>query len=234
MKIKLVRKEEQSVGTWTGGTTTQLAIWPPEPDYIHRNFLWRISTARVDSEESVFTPLPGFHRQLMILEGEVRLNHQGRCEVSLGAFDQNEFEGGWTTTARGRCVDFNLMTAVECKGQLTALQSAQGKTVFDLFVPMEEKAFFQIAEAVYCLRPGVRVRVQEGKERSFEALLGQGDFLLLQLSASREEREKNWGDPIRAFFQTIDGDRPWGVRATVQKVQETPTRDSPSKKYPEV
>jgi hypothetical protein len=216
IRLALARKEEQSVGTWAGGTTTQLAIWPPESDYIRRDFLWRISTAHVDLEESVFTSMPGFRRLLMVLEGKVQLNHQGRREVDLGAFGQDEFDGGWTTTSRGRCVDFNLMMAAECKGRLTALQSVQGRTVFDPFVPMEEKAFSQITEAVYCLRPGVCVRVQEGKERDFEVVLGQGDFLLLQLSASREEREKNWGEPIRAFFQNIDGDRPWGVRATIQ------------------
>ncbi|MDR2522247.1 MAG: HutD family protein [Synergistaceae bacterium] len=214
MNIKLLRKEEQSAGMWAGGTTTQLAIWPPESDYKRRDFLWRVSTARVDLKESVFTYLPGFHRFLMILEGEVRLTYKGRRKAVLGPFGQDEFEGDWTTISRGRCVDFNLMTAPGCEGRLTALPPVPGEAAFDLFAPLDEerKLFSQIIEAVYCLRPGVLARVREGDEKSFEAVLEQGDFLLLQLLASHE----NSGTP-RAFFGNVDGDLPWGVRATIKQ-----------------
>ena len=71
MRIRLIRKEDQPTGTWAGGTTTQLAIGPEGADYASRRFEWRISSARVDLDASDFTPLPGFRRILMILEGNV-------------------------------------------------------------------------------------------------------------------------------------------------------------------
>ena len=33
MRIRLTRKEDQPVGAWAGGTTTQLAIGPEGADY---------------------------------------------------------------------------------------------------------------------------------------------------------------------------------------------------------
>ncbi|MDO4785630.1 MAG: HutD family protein, partial [Fretibacterium sp.] len=111
MRISVTRREEQRVGSWAGGTTTQLAIGPEGADYAARRFEWRISSARVDLDESDFTPLPGFQRILMILEGAVHLTHEGIREVDLGPFEQDSFEGAWKTRSRGRCVDFNLMTA---------------------------------------------------------------------------------------------------------------------------
>ena len=55
MNIHVLRKEFQTVGAWTGGTTTQLAIWPEEADYASRRFDWRVSSARVEQEKSDFT-----------------------------------------------------------------------------------------------------------------------------------------------------------------------------------
>ena len=174
MEITLVRKKEQTVGTWAGGTTTQLAIWPPESDYRKRDFAWRLISARVDLEESVFTSLSGYHRLLMILKGSVLLVHEtsaGRREIVLNAFEQDAFEGDWKTTSRGRCVDFNLMMAAGCTGVVEALENSNG--MFDFFVPSAEDCMeggTRITEAFYCLRPGVRARAEAGKE-TFEATL---------------------------------------------------------------
>ena len=89
--IRIIRKKEHHTDVWAGGTTTQLAIWPPDADYKLRNFKWRMSSARVDSEESTFTVLPGIHRLIMILEGHVRLIHEGHHEITLDAFEQDIF-----------------------------------------------------------------------------------------------------------------------------------------------
>lgn len=58
-EIKVITKEQQKTSTWSGGTTTQLAIYPEDADYGKRNFTWRLSSATVEAEESVFTSLPG-------------------------------------------------------------------------------------------------------------------------------------------------------------------------------
>ena len=210
MEILLVRKEEQVIGTWAGGTTTQLAIWPPESDYRKRDFAWRLSSARVDLEESVFTSLPGYHRLLMILEGSVRLIHEtpgGQREAVLSAFEQDAFEGDWKTTSYGRCVDFNLMTAQGCSGVIEPLK----KRTFDLFAPWGESPNnARITEAFYCLRSGVQARV-EGEGTAFEAALGNGDFLMFS-SYGRRGRS---GKIFRAAFENLGDGDVWGIRAII-------------------
>ena len=43
---------------WSGGTTTQIAIFPSDTPYSTRDFLWRVSSAVVTDEKSIFTPPP--------------------------------------------------------------------------------------------------------------------------------------------------------------------------------
>ena len=60
---------EYSTSAWSGGTTTELGIGPEGSRYADREFLWRISSATVDLEESTFTALPDYDRIIMTLEG---------------------------------------------------------------------------------------------------------------------------------------------------------------------
>lgn len=110
MIYRIIRKEELTTAAWSGGTTTQLAIWPPDGSYADRDFTWRVSTARVDAAESEFTGLPGVSRVLMVLNGTLVLEHEGQPAVRIGRFGQDSFDGGVATYSRGRVTDFNLMT----------------------------------------------------------------------------------------------------------------------------
>ena len=94
---------------WSGGTTTQLAIFPPDAVYAHRDFLWRVSSATVDLEESDFTPLPDYDRLIATLRGEIVLTHNGGAPLTLRPFEVHAFSGGDATHSVGRCRDFNLM-----------------------------------------------------------------------------------------------------------------------------
>lgn len=67
--MQLIPKSAQTTSNWSGGTTTQLFIYPPEASYAARNFLFRISTATVETETSTFTDLTGFNRILLLLNG---------------------------------------------------------------------------------------------------------------------------------------------------------------------
>lgn len=119
--VKIIRQAEQTTSEWSGGTTTQLAIFPPTGNYARREFLWRLSSATVNVAESSFTALPGFKRILMILSGTMSVRHEGHHEVLLHAFEQDSFDGGWTTTSFGQAVDFNLMTGSGASGELLAI-----------------------------------------------------------------------------------------------------------------
>lgn len=207
--IELLRKKDQTTGTWAGGTTTQLAIWPANADYKLRTFKWRVSTARVDLEESVFTSLPGIHRHIMILEGAVHLIHEGHHEKHLPAFEQDEFEGDWNTRSLGRCVDFNLMTAAGCDGKIEAVREKPGRDCELALFAVSRGGELETAEAFYCLVPRLQAVLWDEQETA-EAELEQGDFLLLR---------KNSPGPVKMFLKNVSGasaGHVLGVRAVVR------------------
>ena len=107
--LQKLTKDEYIVSSWSGGTTTQLAIFPPGARYADRNFLWRVSSATVELDESDFTPLPDYDRLISTLEGEIVLTHNGGAPIRLRPFEIHAFSGADATHSTGRCTDFNLM-----------------------------------------------------------------------------------------------------------------------------
>lgn len=120
MNIKIKSKEEYKTSQWSGGETIELLIFPSNSSYASRDFDFRISSATVRLEESVFTSLPGFSRKLMVLDGQVTLRHQGHHEITLKKYDVDAFEGDWQTTSFGTCTDFNVMTNSKFGSELWA------------------------------------------------------------------------------------------------------------------
>lgn len=180
MKVEVKRKDELSHNRWSGGITTQLAIWPEGADYGARRFDWRISTAVVEDEKSVFTPLPGIHRLLMILDGEITVTHEGTRTLAMKPLvDVDEFEGGWETVSAGRCVDFNLMTAAGCRGAMSAC-AAGGESV-----EIAPEGAAEYWRGIYSLADGLTVKCAAGGEEG-EYKLDKGDFLLLSYSPAKE------------------------------------------------
>ncbi len=132
--IELVRQDQQHTSIWNGGTTTEIAIHPKNAVYSRRDFVWRISSACVESEESEFTILPGICRLIMVLEGNLTLEHEHHHSVRLEPFQQDAFAGDWMTRSRGRARDFNIMLSGSCTGQMQVV-SVQGRS--SLAVPGE-------------------------------------------------------------------------------------------------
>ena len=118
MNYKYLSKDNQITSRWSGGTTTQLFIYPEEADYKKQNFKFRISSAKVEVEESVFTKLNGIQRHLIILDGELDIEHKNQHSKHLNTFDTDYFSGSWETKAIGCVIDFNLMLSSEMKGTL--------------------------------------------------------------------------------------------------------------------
>ena len=117
----ILRSEEFTASTWVGGKTTQLFTHPQGANYAARDFDFRLSTATVELEKSDFTALPGFSRKLMILEGEIEINHENQHNKTLHKFDVDAFEGDWKTSSVGRCTDFNVMTSAKYTSSLKAI-----------------------------------------------------------------------------------------------------------------
>lgn len=140
----IITNSAYTTSTWSGGKTTELFIYPPNSSYQARDFQIRISSATVEIEESNFTKLPDYNRVLMILSGELEINHQGECSKVLKLYDSDSFSGAWDTSARGKVVDFNLMTSKGLKGKLVyhelttdtefTLRSSQKHTLLGLYL----------------------------------------------------------------------------------------------------
>lgn len=125
--INLVKASSLITARWAGGTTTQLAIRPRTAEYQKFNFDFRVSFATVEIEESTFTHMPGVTRHLMILEGELDIDHIDRYQKHLTKFSLDTFNGEWPTKARGKVKDFNLMTRGNYSGMIEAHTSLKGE-----------------------------------------------------------------------------------------------------------
>lgn len=122
MNITLLTNPDYQTSEWSGGSTTQLYISPANASYAERNFDFRISSARVEVPESTFTTLPNVNRKIMVLEGEITLNHKKQYIKTLQKYEVDTFNGDWETTAKGICTDFNIMTTGNQTSELSHMQ----------------------------------------------------------------------------------------------------------------
>ena len=110
MRILHLTKNDYKIRHWSGGTTTEVFIWPENACYATRDFQLRISSATVDLPESDFTPLPGVIRYIVPLQGSFILTHPGGAPVAMDPLCQPyRFSGGIHTHCAGKATDFNLM-----------------------------------------------------------------------------------------------------------------------------
>ena len=110
MQIRHLTIQDYRTSRWSGGTTTELFIWPGDADYAARRFAVRISSATVELEESDFTALPGVTRYIVPLTGGFTLTHPGCSPVVMAPLDVPYcFSGQIPTHCVGKATDFNLM-----------------------------------------------------------------------------------------------------------------------------
>lgn len=114
---------------WSGGTTSELFIYPSGAEFKSGDYLLRLSIATVEIEESTFTSLPEVNRTLMVLEGTLKLDHEGHHKTTLNPLEFDNFKGDWNTKSWGKVTDFNLMTKADCKGILKGINLEKGAEI---------------------------------------------------------------------------------------------------------
>jgi environmental stress-induced protein Ves len=171
MKIQHFKADNSKTITWASGTSTELFIYPPTGDFQKRDFLFRLSTATVEAEESVFSDFSGITRTLMLLKGNLTLIHEGRYTKELKPFDQDTFDGGWDTKSKGKVKDFNLMCKAGAEGTVTfyEVQNQETKSIelkgYNDFIYCENGSF-KIGELhVY---PGDIILIVKEEEKKIE------------------------------------------------------------------
>ena len=171
----VTRKKEDESTSWAGGTTSQLFLLPVDADPGKRDFLFRVSTASVDVEESTFTSFEGFDRIIMTLDGDLTLSHDGGEEINLKKFEPHLFDGGAQTRSRGMVHDFNcIMDRKTCRGETTAMTLSKGSVLH----PRKGNygAGLEL-EIIYCAAGRLTFRYGGNEER-----LDQGDVLAIDHS----------------------------------------------------
>ena len=114
IEANIVRKDQRTVNRWSGGTTTQIDLFPACSTYGARDFAFRVSSATIEESPSQFTSLPDYQRWIAMLSRPVVLEHafqnrEGLERVELAPLQVHPFDGGTPTTSIGKAVDFNLM-----------------------------------------------------------------------------------------------------------------------------
>ena len=109
--VRIIAASDMPVSLWRGGRTTEIYIEPEGALYAERNFLFRISTAEVELEESDFTSLPDYNRLIASVSGTMRLSHgaNGSEKLVLPRSTVYAFDGGIQTHCIGKARDLNLM-----------------------------------------------------------------------------------------------------------------------------
>ena len=148
----IIRQADMSVSQWAGGSTTQLAIYPPHSSVAAQDFLWRFSSATVE-QSGAFTRFPQHQRLLALRQGagfvftvEAKLAGAVPAPATTAAqttqaapvsTQQAEvssqqqtlrFAGNCASSARllsGAITDINLMLAAGYSGNLLALPLSQ-------------------------------------------------------------------------------------------------------------
>lgn len=165
--MEIIRKHQQKTTEWSGGLTTELFIYPKGSSYKDRDFKFRLSTATVEVDTSVFTPLAGITRTLMVLDGEMSLFHEGHHSSNLGPLQKDNFQGGWNTSSKGRCVDFNLMCMNGASGDLDGLEIKE-RQITELNIKGEMNFIY----------------LYQGEAKVDDEVVGSGDLIMLGTSDS--------------------------------------------------
>ena len=190
MEWKLLTKEDYVTTTWSGGTTTQLAIAPEGAVYADRDFLWRLSSAGVELEHSDFTPLPDYNRLISVLHGELEMKIGDGARFGLEPFTLRSFDGGVPVESWGKCTDYNLMVRKDkCQGIAQSIALTGGATcrwTAPLAAPQEGT---QCTLALYCVQGGVSLP-QAGVEAK------EGQLLLCRQADEGAVELKAHGDTV--------------------------------------
>ncbi len=92
--ITIIRREEQERSQWSGGVTTQLAVWPQNAK---DDFVWLMEAVAMESKEASFAAASGMLRHVMPFEGSVAFTQGSEQPASLNPFETVGLDGGKKT-----------------------------------------------------------------------------------------------------------------------------------------
>ena len=194
MEYKVLQDSDYKQSKWTGGTTTQLAIFPEDSVYLNRDFVWRLSSATCEQDESTFSKLPDYDRVLIVLEGSVVLAHEDVRVANLAELEQDRFSGSYKTKSFGKITDYNLMVRKGNEGYAEVMElTAENQTLECRKaegLPLATQAFYcrdgfatvGINGETVMVRPGQQLVINYlQKERLELSVMGQGHVVRCEI-----------------------------------------------------
>ena len=174
MIVKKISEKEKVVSIWSGGITSQLYIAPENTVFAERNFDFRISSAVIEVEESDFTPMPGFSRILMVLDGELEISHEGHYSKFLKQFEVDEFSGDWKTSSKGMVVDFNLIMGEGISGRMKYISFKKEENILKI---NSRRGKLQFARTIgyYLISGKIQINLNQ-----LEYILEKGEMILIE------------------------------------------------------
>jgi environmental stress-induced protein Ves len=153
MILHLLPKENCKPAVWSGGLTYEYMIYPKTANYADRDFAFRISSATIEQEPSVFTQFKGYHRYLVMLDNglDIEINQEKKV---YGQYEIMEFNSNDVITSYTKGMDFNWMVSEKISHhQLKVTNSNQNCNAQIVLLFSFDAAVIQINEKPYDLKP---------------------------------------------------------------------------------
>lgn len=136
--------------SWDGGKAQELFVYPRDSSYNEKNFIFRLSQATIEKEETQFTSLAEYDRTIMVLEGEVILSFEGTRLSRLSQWEQDQFDGKETIKSFGKIKDYNLMVLKGNRGLLEAINLTKERQEVSMPKDFTTSKFDGLYMGLYC------------------------------------------------------------------------------------
>lgn len=131
MDTKILKKSDYKITNWSGGTTTEILIYPKGSTLENRDFIFRVSSATCEDGKNIFSDFTGYNRYITSLDNDLYLENQGN-DLVLKPYEIFSFDGEHVTASKSAVTDFNLIIKKGFTGSLRS-ESFEDKIQLKIF-----------------------------------------------------------------------------------------------------
>ena len=182
MNIHLLPKKDSKASVWSGGLTYEYMIYPETANYVDRDFVFRISSATIEQEPSVFTKFKGYYRYLVMLDNSLDIEVNNEKKV-YEKYEIMEFHSNDEVTSYSKGMDFNWMVSEKIHHhKLQITNSSQNSNAQILILFSLDTTVIKIDKKSFDLKPYDLLVIENIKKENItleffnECLLGVLDF----------------------------------------------------------
>lgn len=116
--FRIITPKDFIVHGWSGGTTSEIFLYPEGSDYKDKSFEVRISSADITIDGTPYSDFSGYTRLICPIKGTMDIHHKSHHSCKLNSFEVDRFDGSWLTQSYGQCTDFNLLFSQNWEGDM--------------------------------------------------------------------------------------------------------------------